>query len=79
MSKQGCHVLGLLAAVLGNRAEFLACHFLPMVLKIVAITVQVIPLTLGVRAVLHAFGSDSGALHLKGLPGTVYSHPTTKP
>ena len=44
MSKQGCHVLGLLAAVLGNRAEFLACHFLPMVLKIVAITVQVIPL-----------------------------------
>ena len=49
VSKQGCHVLGLLAAVLGNRAEFLACHFLPMVLKIVAITVQVFLLTLGVE------------------------------
>ena len=40
-------MLGLLAAVLGNRAEFLACHFLPMVLKIVAITVQVNLLSLG--------------------------------
>eukprot|EP00803_Ostreobium_quekettii_P000644 evm.model.scf_83.8 EVM.evm.TU.scf_83.8 scf_83:153419-159961(+) len=41
VSRQACHVLGVMAASLGSRFELLAVHFLPVLFKVLIITIQV--------------------------------------
>ena len=55
VSRQACHVLGAMAVALGPRFEMLAIHFLPVLFKVLIITVQVMAEAADVAAqtILH--------------------------
>ncbi|KAK9807883.1 hypothetical protein WJX72_012183 [[Myrmecia] bisecta] len=55
VSRQACHLLGVLAAALGGRFEMHAIYYIPVLFKVLVITVQIMAdsADLGMRTLLH--------------------------